>query len=93
MDAQTEKIKQVEGLIEHGLEVSEALNTVLGGSTAFADRHGFRQPEVSMCFRAYHQRTYPDIRDAACADLGATREWLDALIDGQRQPTAAEDVA
>lgn len=86
------KVQQVEALIAAGLSVSEALNRVLGGSTAFADRNGFRQPEVTMCFRAYHQRTYPEIRDAAARELDATREWIDGLIDNQKAEPA-EDVA
>lgn len=88
MPVKSQKIKQVEGLIAHGLEVSEALNTVLGGSTAFAKRNGFRQEEVTMCFRAYHQRTYPDIRDAAARELEAERQWLDRLIDAQKKEVA-----
>lgn len=82
------KIKQIEGLTDLGLTVSEAVTRALDCSlTEFADRHGFKQPEVSMCLNAYHQRGYPFIRDAICAELGVEREWLDNLIDTQKRTT------
>jgi hypothetical protein len=94
MGATHEKIKQIEGLMAFGLSVSHAVFKALGCTRGeFAERHGVAPPEVSMCLLGYHQRTYPQIRDAICAELDIPREYLDRLIDTQRQPAESGDAA
>ena len=85
-----EKIKQIDALTDLGLDVSEAVQRALGVSLSeFGRRQGFSSAEITMCLRGYHQRVYPEIRDAICAELDLPREYLDRLIDGQ---SAAEKV-
>lgn len=67
-----------------GLSASEAVQRALGISLSeFGRRNGFRQTEVSMCLLGYPDRGYPEIRDAICAELGITRDFLDAKIEEQ----------
>lgn len=78
-----EKVRQVEGLIAHGVSVTKALYIALGGRAGFARRHSFDPQVVRLCFGHFIYRPLPVIRAAAAADLGATREWIDRLIDSQ----------
>ena len=90
MPPTTEKIKLIEAALSLGFSLSEAVQKALGGSLSdFAERHGARQTEVSMCLLGYHQRVYPEIRDALCTELEIKREELDRLIDDERQRRAA----
>lgn len=89
MSVTAEKIKQIEGLIGFGSTLPEAVSKALGSTlTEFALRYGWRHSEVSMCLNGYHQRTYPEIRDAICAELEIPREYLDRLIDAQKGAAA-----
>jgi hypothetical protein len=86
MTQTSEKRKLLEGLVALGLSLSEAVARTLACSLSeFARRHGFRHTEVSMCLLAYHQRIYPEIRDAIAVELDMTRDEIDALIEAQRE--------
>lgn len=89
MPAESPKINQIKGLVSHGLTVSEAVQKALDISLSeFARQHGFRSGEVSMCLLGYHQRTYPEIREAIAAALDVPREFIDQLIDDERSTEA-----
>lgn len=86
MATSREKIKTLEGALALGFDLTMAIQRALGTSlTAFANEHGYSVPAVSMCLRGYSGRVYPDIRDAICETLDIPREYLDRLIDEQRE--------
>lgn len=90
----SEVVARLEAAMGLGFTLSEAVQKALGRSlTAWAEDHGHRQNEVTMCLRAYHQRTYSAIRDELARDLGITREEIDRLIDGQTPGAAPEQPA
>lgn len=84
------KIKVIEGALALGFDLTEAVGRALGGTlTAFAEQRGYTKQALTMCLRAYDGRTYSDIRDAICAELGIPREYLDRLIDSRNKKGVA----
>ncbi len=79
-----DSVKVIEGALSLGFTLPEAVSRALGTSLGdFARQNDVRATEVSMCLNAYHQRTYPNIRDAICEALGIPREYLDRLIEAE----------
>ena len=87
-------VKRLEAALELGFSVSEAVQKALGRSlTQWAEEHGHRQSEVSMCLGGYPGRIYGAIRDDLAAELGIDRGDLDRLIDGPTEPATTEGAA
>lgn len=89
MGASESVVKRIQAMVDLGLTTSEAFQKVLGRSlSAFAEAHGHRASEVSMCLNAYPGRVYAAVRDDLAADLGIPREEIDRLIDGEKAEAA-----
>ena len=82
--------KTIETAFALGFSLPDAIQRALERPlTEFGLERGFRKSEVSMCLNGYHQRVYPEIRDALCDELSIDREFLDAKIDEQAARAAA----
>ena len=91
MPHEGEAVKRIEAAMSLGFSVSEAVQKALGRHLSqFAEEHGHRQSEVSMCLGGYPGRTYGTIRDDLSGALGIERAELDALIDGASEAPAGE---
>lgn len=94
MPRNDEVVKRLEAARELGFGLPEAVMKMIGTTlTAWAESHGHRQSEVSMCLGGYPGRPYASIRDDLAQDLGIERTDLDRLIDGDPTPAPAEEVA
>lgn len=79
----------IEGALALGFTLSEAVQRALGRSLSeFAEAHGHRQSEVSMCLGGYPGRIYAQVRDDLCAELSIERATLDRWI-AERTASAA----
>lgn len=89
MPSESDAVKRLQAALDLGFSLSEAVFRTLGQTqSAWAEDHGVRQSEVSMCLGGYPERPYGAIRDALCDDLGIPRSDLDRLIDGTPQKEA-----
>lgn len=74
-------VNVVEGALDLGFSLTEAVQRALGSSiSAFAAKYGHRQSEVSMCLLGYEGRVYPEIRNDLAAELDVSREAIDRWI-------------
>lgn len=81
MVAHSDASKTIREALRLGFSLSDAVQRALNRPLSeFAAQHGFRKSEVSMCLLGYHQRAYPNIRDAICNEIRISRQFLDAQI-------------
>lgn len=75
-----EQTRNIKVIVAAGVPVPDAIRSALPGTlTAFADRHGFNAPHVSLCIHG--RAPYTRIRAALAAELGVDLEWLSAQLD------------
>lgn len=87
-------VKRIRARVALGMTLSQAIHKEMQMTlSAFAEAHGFRQPEVSMCLCGYPGRTYPTIRDAVAVTLGVERKVVDGLIAEAAGPMPGGAVA
>jgi predicted Fe-Mo cluster-binding NifX family protein len=83
----TTKPANIKVVIAAGVSVPDAIKAALPGTaSAFAERHGFLKPHVSMCI--YGRGRYETVRAALASELNVEREWLDEVLDAQRAAQA-----
>lgn len=90
MSQGNDAVKIVEGALELGFSLPEAIQRALGRTLSdWAAERGFHRSEVSMCFLGYKGRIQPKVRNAAAEDLGVSRATVDAWIERAARERAA----